>query len=557
MLTPFFKCSQDEEYVYIDVKISNIRFSAPALEMVIEENLFIFALPPYYLRLRFPHKLIDDEERSRAEFKSSESIIAIRVPKLNKGEDFPDLDLSAKLLARANDNQLEVEDSPVLNSLLINESIKKDLGSNTAMQSEKRPLIQEIDIPQFNEKQVESVTEQMHTIENEASTFNWEIEQKLPDEVPNLTELSNVAKYGFNNQYSNMIDISLANGNDINELSKPDVMNPDDRIIERVIKENLKFDPEFYANDYLTIKYKNDESIDDDKMYSSIMSWKPIWKRKYNAWSKTQQENKAKIETLKNSQDSVMASENTTLPKLDMHVNVDFTSEEEKLMLDLPKKSYILDDPRPTYYTIVSLLFAYSFDLRENEGDHTVESAWSIGKLAPQISCLDSQLIQTNNSTETNMIKVVVLTSSRRSLCYPLHRHFDLIKQVWDDVYYILRCGKRAVLKCLLNLREQFRFHDVYYVYCLILLDDLCSWVLQDSCSELVLRNLAHQVRKESSVMTRKDIIFEKIMGAPEDDVMKDSEDSMDGQREEELEVINLEDIEELAECAYAEQRTI
>lgn len=552
MLTPFFKCSQDEEYVYIDVKISNIRFSAPALEMVIEDNLLIFALPPYYLRLRFPHSLIDDEERSRAEFKSSESIIAIRVPKLNKGEDFPDLDLSAKLLARANDNQLEVGDSRVLDSLIID---KKDMGSSAVTQSDKKPLIQEMDIPQFNEKQVEQATEQMDTIETEGSTFNWEIEQKLPEEVPNFTELSNVAKYGFNNQYSNMMDVSLANGNDINELSKPDVMNPDDRIIERVIKENLKFDPEFYANDYLIIKYKDDESIDDDKMYSSIMSWKPIWKKKYSAWSKAQQETKAKIETLKNSADLVIESENNALPKLEMHVKVDFTSEEEKLMLDLPKKSYILEDPRPTYYTLVSLLFAYSFDLRENEGDHTVESAWSIGKLAPQISCLDSQLIQTNNSTETNMIKVVVLTSSRRSLCYPLHRHFDLIKQVWDDVYYILRCGKRAVLKCLLDLREQFRFHDIYYVYCLILLDDLCSWVLQDSCSELVLRNLAHQVRKESSAMTRKDIIFEKIMGTPEDDVMKDSEDSTNNQAEEELEVINLEDIEELAEGAYAEQR--
>ncbi|OWB76769.1 hypothetical protein B5S32_g924 [[Candida] boidinii] len=552
MLTPFFKCSQDEEYVYIDVKISNIRFSAPALEMVIEDNLFIFALPPYYLRLRFPHSLIDDEERSRAEFKSSESIIAIRVPKLNKGEDFPDLDLSAKLLARANDNQLEIGDSRVLDSLIID---KKDMGSSAVTPSDKRPLIQEMDIPQFNEKQVEPATEQMDTIETEGSTFNWEIEQKLPEEVPNFTELSNVAKYGFDNQYSNMMDVSLANGNDINELSKPDVMNPDDRIIERVIKENLKFDPEFYANDYLIIKYKDDESIDDDKMYSSIMSWKPIWKKKYSAWSKAQQETKAKIEILKNSADLVIESENNALPKLEMHVKVDFTSEEEKLMLDLPKKSYILEDPRPTYYTLVSLLFAYSFDLRENEGDHTVESAWSIGKLAPQISCLDSQLIQTNNSTETNMIKVVVLTSSRRSLCYPLHRHFDLIKQVWDDVYYILRCGKRAVLKCLLDLREQFRFHDIYYVYCLILLDDLCSWVLQDSCSELVLRNLAHQVRKESSAMTRKDLIFEKIMGTPEDDVMKDSEDSTNNQAEEELEVINLEDIEELAEGAYAEQR--
>ena len=53
MITPFFTISQDDEFIYIDVKISHIRFSAPNIEMTVENELFVFSLPPYYLRLRF------------------------------------------------------------------------------------------------------------------------------------------------------------------------------------------------------------------------------------------------------------------------------------------------------------------------------------------------------------------------------------------------------------------------------------------------------------------------------------------------------------------------
>lgn len=52
MLTPRFELNQDEEFVYIKIHISNIRFSAAAIEMVVNENVFVFSLPPYYLRDR-------------------------------------------------------------------------------------------------------------------------------------------------------------------------------------------------------------------------------------------------------------------------------------------------------------------------------------------------------------------------------------------------------------------------------------------------------------------------------------------------------------------------
>jgi len=62
MLTPRFELDQNDEFVYIKIHIPNIRFSAAAIEMVINDNVFVFSLPPYYLRLRFPKSLIENED---------------------------------------------------------------------------------------------------------------------------------------------------------------------------------------------------------------------------------------------------------------------------------------------------------------------------------------------------------------------------------------------------------------------------------------------------------------------------------------------------------------
>lgn len=504
MITPRFELDQDDNFVYIKIHVANIRFSAAAIEMVVNDNVFVFVLPPYYLRLRFPKMLVENEDAT-SEFVSKEECIKIRVPKLNKGEFFPDLDLGAKLLARLNE------------------------PSNTTTDAEKEKksgsLIEELEI-QEPRQTVNPSTDEISKLEKEALHYDWEIPQVMP--TP-LSDLKAVVKYGFNNQYSEYLTPSLANGNDINELSDPDHLQPDDRIMERLIKENIKFDMEYYANDYITAKYLNEEESSSKDGIKAALSFISPYSKLYNSCSSTK------------------------------HINIEFTKEENDLMVNLPRKSYLIDDPRPLYYTILCLLFSYSYELRSFQGETTIESAWTIGKLTPQISCLDSQLLQTNNNTEKSMIRIILITMTRRALDYPLYRHYDMVKKSWMDVYWILRCGKRAVLKTLLAIRELFRKHDVYYVYCKILLDDLCAWVLRDDgCNDIVLRNLAHALRKEIGNLDKKDIVFEKIItdetshanesasgGVPYDD------GNDDGNEEDNFTFLNLVDVEELADEAY------
>lgn len=517
MITPFFTITQDDEFIYIDVKISHMRFSAQNLEMIVDQELFIFSLNPYYLRIRLPYSCVDDE-RSHAEYESKSECVKIKVPKEQKGQYFPDLDLSAKLLARStNDNQ------PLLNEVGTDNDDSNTSTSNKLAIS--KPLIEELDV----QNDVNKLDTLKKDIE-EGEKFNWEVSQTMPQE--NKLEIGSEAtlesiKYGFNNQFDKIVSVSLSNGNDINEIGDPETTPATDRIIERLIKENIKFDPEYYAADYIMEKYP---SPDDDKIFKSLIDWKSPITKSFMKWYKAQQE---------------LPTENR-----EAVMPVEFSKEEQERMLNLPRKSYIIEDSyKPQILVlIVSLLFSHHFDLRETEGEHNIESAWTIGKLTPQICFLDSQLSVASEANNESVLKAAILTSTRRALSYPLHRNYKMIQKVWDDVYYNLRGGKRSVLKSLLDLKELYRYHDVYYVYDKIWLEDLCAWIISDGLSEGTIRNLAHDLRKEYLNLKKTDITFEKL-NTDGTEEMKDDDD----EEHEDIIALNLQEIEQMAEHSFRE----
>ncbi|EGW33370.1 uncharacterized protein SPAPADRAFT_55254 [Spathaspora passalidarum NRRL Y-27907] len=483
MITPFFEVTQDDEFIYINVKISHIRFSATQIEMIVDNELFIFSLPPYYLRIRLPFPCVDDE-RSKAEYDSKEEVVRIRIPKEERGRVFPDLDLTSKLLARLNENT----------------SSKAEVSG---------PLIEELDIDNTMDGKPRDVVQ-------EGEAFDWEIKQ----EIPNNQELSGV-KYGFNNQYDKLVGISVTNGNDINEVGDPETTTASDRVIERLIKENIKFDAEIYAADYIMEKYP---TADDDKSFQDLLEWKNPLIRQFLKWYKTQ--------------GSIPESERTNV------MDVEFTKDEQEKMQNLPRRSYLIDASynQEILILVICLLFAYHFELRETEGDHNIESAWTIGKLVPQFAFLDSKLVS-NPDNSDNVLRAAVITCIRRALAYPFHRSFKLVMKVWEDVYYNLRGGKRLILKALLDLKELFRFHDVYYVYDKIWLEDLVAYLISDNISESVIRKLAYDLKKEYCKVSKTDITFEK-MGL-------DKQDGEDIEEDAEIIALNLQEIELIAEESY------
>lgn len=104
----------------------------------------------------------------------------------------------------------------------------------------QKPLIQEVETDGVSN----NIKDDVKTIGQMGEGFNWEIEQKMDSSTNNGILKT---KYGFDNLYDTVISVSTSNGNDINELDDPEHTDANDRVIERLRKENLKFDPEYYV----------------------------------------------------------------------------------------------------------------------------------------------------------------------------------------------------------------------------------------------------------------------------------------------------------------------
>ncbi|KAF9928246.1 hypothetical protein BGZ67_007086 [Mortierella alpina] len=159
-----------------------------------------------------------------------------------------------------------------------------------------------------------------------------------------------------------------------------------------------------------------------------------------------------------------------------------FSTKEQELMRDLPRREYILENTKSTYLSLIDILFAYSYDLRVSEGDTTVETAWTICKLSPSMAALD----------QFTTLKETILACYRRALAYPLTRNWNLVNKVLQDVYVIFKLGRRGILRALLAMKDVLDHDDVYYIYSKMFIEDYCVWI--QSASERVIRTLAHEL---------------------------------------------------------------
>ncbi|UCS20455.1 uncharacterized protein HLK63_G02651 [Nakaseomyces glabratus] len=458
MITPKFEVSQDDDFVYVNIKITNIRFNSGGLEVVVDKTMLFFYLSPYYLRLRFPNEVLDDDDHpTEAQYRSKDECIFIKLPKAVKGQYFDDLDIPTKLLARQGD---------IIGADMVEKSTEIKKG----------PLIQEIDSTTNTEKNVENITQM-------GEQFDWEIKQNVSSE-PTLS----LNKYGFDAQYNGLIGVSIPNGNDINELNDPENTTENDRIKERLSKENLKFDPDYYVSEYMVSKYGSEEDLEVNGI-KKLLGFTPRIVKDFLGWYKSIEDKES-------------------------FYPVEFTEFEQNQMVNnVPKKEYLvneIDHIKKLYLTIVNVVFAYIYDSIENEDASNSESAWNIGKLTPQIAFLDQKL-QIEEVEGVSIIKVLIYTGFRRALSYPLHRNYDLCNKAWEYTYYILRGGKKLVLRALLKVHEIFRFHDAYYVYNKILLDDLVSWFINNG-NENVLRGLTMEFKKELDTISKEAIDFDCLV---------------------------------------------
>lgn len=134
--------------------------------------------------------------------------------------------------------------------------------------------------------------------------------------------------------------------------------------------------------------------------------------------------------------------------------------------------------------TLLTLLFSYAYECRTTQHDPTPESAWTLSVLTPAFAALDPAPYSPDSpppdlsAFSADELIVTLSSSYRRALAFPLYRSWALAEQCRADVAELLGNGKRAIARCLLEMKHILDHHEIYYVYSKVWVDDFCVWTL-------------------------------------------------------------------------------
>ncbi|KAI1297287.1 Protein SHQ1 -like protein [Halotydeus destructor] len=374
MLTPSFKLSQDDNYVYIEIKAPHARLADSEIDFYDED--FKFFAHPYYLRLHLPKQVVENGNEY-AKWDVDTFMFNIRLPKKVPGEHFEGLDMLTQLL--------------------------------TVPESKKAKAIPKIEVIDGEDEE-----------QDEEDDYDWHVEQKVWNEEDER-KLSG-QNYGFANKYSGVFSRLGDESYLLVDVQEPDSKSPLERKKERQAAELLLFDEDHYLADM----HEQCEVMD------SILECNPF------------------------SISNIMSEH--------------FSTEEEFRMKNLPRKSFLLEksEQRKLLLGMIDILFGYCYDLRANEGEHNVESAWTLCKLSSTLSWLDC----------FDSIQEVLISSVRRSLCFPLYRNWQLSNRVVNDVVHVLKSGKRCIIKCFLDIHQLMNESgDSRYILNDLYITDYCVWL--------------------------------------------------------------------------------
>ncbi|KAG5445340.1 Hsp90 cochaperone shq1 [Clonorchis sinensis] len=210
MLTPIFRLEQTDAVLRVIVHAPMAKLSE--LEICVEDDIFYFTAPPYYLQFHLPGPVCTEEETFKIEFNDGD--IAIGLQKIDHTL-YKDLGLITKLL-----NHTSLPSKPPSNPPLI-----KETQTEASKQSAKFTSLNWFLLDQYDSAS-DSLDE----------NYSPEILLTLPC-------------YGFSGRKSGLFQVD-SDLSYVIDLPDPDRVSPDRRSILRVAEEKKKFSPEHYLADF-------------------------------------------------------------------------------------------------------------------------------------------------------------------------------------------------------------------------------------------------------------------------------------------------------------------
>ncbi|KAJ3192911.1 Hsp90 cochaperone shq1 [Entophlyctis luteolus] len=509
MLTPDFTVSQTPECVILCIRAPYVK--ASEVQFFVDACDFRLHIAPYFLRLTFPHPLVENGQES-ASYDVGKGMINVSLPKLVPGTFFEGLDMLSTLLA-------------------------PQRRPPAVAPSSGRPLIEEIGSLEPEQEHNEGEDDEQHETHDDAE-FDWFLDQELPE-----SDFLTGIKYGFNNSYSGFASHVAEIGREIFDIDNMDQSTPESRRAERITKEDAKFDIDHYMADFmddeeiqLLIAMKSPFDFGTDLLDTPSTNLDEL---EFCAREREKRSARAPIsldmigssgniafETAQQSttflqQQHQQSSSNEADAAHDASQPNEWkpasppnavsdseqrptsrlwelSAQDRRDLISLPHRHPLPiapEDQKSVYLTLVDILFAFCFDQRtagvvrfgDDDSYPHAESAWTIARASPALSALDARFTS---------LRALVAALTRRALCYPLHRHRGLVRAVLrDDVARVLRAGRTAVIRVLLATRRILRAHHAAFVLDRLFLEDYCLWAQHPRlCNERVLRELADKI---------------------------------------------------------------
>ncbi|XP_072328339.1 protein SHQ1 homolog isoform X2 [Scyliorhinus torazame] len=302
--------------------------------------------------------------------------------------------------------------------------------------------------------------------EEEEEEFDWEIEQS-PFVHLEGNVINSSCFYGFANLRSGVFERLQHELSDVIDLKEPDRTTIVERRQKRLTAEETKFDSDHYLADLF-----------EDDAIQHLLMYEPWW-----------------ANTLETKEVKKTQNEQHLMDPGSQFVK--FSKDEKEQLRNFSNKSYLLDrrSCQNVYLGLLDILLAYAYEVRSTEGESNTESSWNIWKLSGTLCWLETY----------RSLQEVLVSFSRRVLCYPFYRHFQLALKAVEDAVLILQLGKSAVLKCLLGIHKIFRESDPAYLLNDLYITDYCIWIQKVKSKKLA--SLAESL--QNLKVTKNDLGFE------------------------------------------------
>ena len=451
MITPLFKLTQDENFIYLEAKLKYVKFSE--FDYFIENKNFRFSLKPYYLNIYLPENLKNESELNSFKYDINKQLLFCKLEKLNK---------------------IHFENLNIISTLLENPTLNKNNNKKITLKIEE--------INNNNNNNENLIEKNKININNKEELNNFLFELFNQPEIENLS-ISNENKledyfYGFNNSFIDVFDKrneELLEICDLNPKKVPIKL----RFYAKIENEERDFNIEHYISDLFLLD-KNSDFYDEN--FENLLN-------------------------LNNEQFIKKISENN-------NNNFQF-NENELIIIQQVNKinlSTLLNNLNKNnnnfccfkfYLNIIDILFAYIYDLLMTEYEHSSESAWHINKLSNTLSNFidfNKNFYTHSSIIDTNIlelsIKNVLINNYRRILIYPLYRNIKICEKIKNNLYEILQTGKFGIIKCFLDIRNILEKNEPRFLLNRIYIDPLLKWIefLSEEKIFLIIKDIINNI---------------------------------------------------------------